>query len=153
MAQMDPMQIMSSALSTMGFLAEKADERDFLKRVSVEMTCQCLKDTEERIYKSGAKAGQLRGHQTNLTTENGDILQDILLDHPLEKGETAIVSVELLIPESFLSGKVRISGNGELAKEIAANKGAKAPRPTEPPSSPVGASVPSPMTMGGGKNA
>lgn len=148
-APIDPMQLLGSMTSTMGFLAEKADEREYLKRVNVDLQCTVLKDSVERFYRSGKNAGQLRGHQTNLTTDEGDILQDIMVDAPLTKGEIAWVTVELLIPDNFLQGKVKISGNGELAKELAGMKGGRSPLPTSSPKPPESPKVPGAMDMGG----
>jgi len=143
--QIDPMKMFSNAFGTMSFLADKAEEKEFLKRISVSLECEVLKDSEEMVYRSGAKIGQLRGYKTNLSSLRGDIFQDIMINVPVQKGEHVIVDVNLLIPDAFLDGRVSIQGTGELS--TTGGQPVSVPRNTPP----VRAHVPDAMAMQGGK--
>lgn len=143
----DPIKMLNGAFSTMAYLADKAEEKDFLKRISVTLECEVLKDSDEMVYKNGARIGQLRGYKTNLSTLRGDIFQDIMINVPVQKGEHVVVDVTLLIPDAFLDGKVSIQGTGELS--ITGGQPA-APRLGNPPPK---SHVPDPMAMQGGKGA
>ena len=118
----NPMEMFGNAFGALNFLAEKADEREYLKRLSVQVTCTVLKDSDQRNYSTGPRMGQTRGHQTNLSTEEGDILQDILLDYPVTKGETVVITTSLLVPDRFLEGKVKMGKDGVAAVQAQAGR-------------------------------
>lgn len=129
---MSETKTLENALSVMSFLTDKAEERDFLKRIPVQLSCTVLSESAERFYKSGPKMGQLRGHQVNLVTDSGAILPDILLNEPVGRGEQVAVEVELLIPDSFLSGKILVQ---KVTTDPPHGTRTNGPR-TTPPSSP-----------------
>ena len=142
----DPMKMFTNAFGTLAYLADKAEEKEFLKRIVVSLECEVIKDSEEMTYKSGSKIGQLRGYRTNLSTLRGDIFQDIMVNVPVQKGEHFIADVTLLIPDNFLVAKVGIQGTGELS-----TTGGQPVVPRNTP--PVRPHVPDAMAMQGGKGA
>lgn len=107
---------LDNALSVMGYLTDKAEEREFLKRIKTPLCCTVLKESEALMYKSGPKIGSLRGHKTNLVTESGDIFSDIMLNDAVDRGEVIDVEIELLIPASFLSGNILVHKKGARGK-------------------------------------
>ena len=121
---------LEKALNVMSYLSDKAEEKDFLKRIPVFLTCTVLSDSVEKFYKSGAKTGELRGHQVNLCTDKGGILPDILLNEPVGRGETVDVEVSLLIPDSFLEGKVVVANKAKTSSPLGSRT--VSPEPPKP---------------------
>lgn len=131
----DGIQTLEKALGVMGYLADQAEEREYLKRIKLPVRCTAVSDSVPREYRSGPKTGQIRGHQTNLVAESGALLPDIIIDQPISKGEETDVEVEFLIPDRFLSGRVLVISDPRKAKPFPidppAGQRQGAPRPPE----------------------